>query len=99
MVDYHVDYSALEFHNHNPYKRVESVGDLIDESKPYYLVMHAEQYPDLKNDLPDSKILQTFPWIRQEKFIPTLFNLEKRKKDTEELVLILVPETAKKARK
>jgi hypothetical protein len=90
MVDYHIDYSSLEFHNKNPYIRVENSVELANIETPYYLVLHKEDWGDLKELIPDAKIIETFPWIRQEKFIPTLFNLDKRNKNTEELLLVLV---------
>lgn len=90
LVDYHVDYSSLEFHNQNPYIRVESLSDLKNIERPYYLVLHKEQWDELKDSLDGGKVLESFPWIRQEKYIPTLFSLKKRKEDTEELLLVLV---------
>jgi 4-amino-4-deoxy-L-arabinose transferase-like glycosyltransferase len=94
LVDYHVDYSSLEFHNKNPYLRVESLSDLGVMNESYYLVIHKETWNDIQKSINTGKIIGTFPWIRQEKYIPTLFSLDKRNKDTEELELVLVPEAS-----
>ncbi len=93
LVDYHVDYSSLEFHNKNPYLRVEGLSDLRAIRESYYLVIHKNVWDDIQKSLTAGKIIGVFPWIRQEKYIPTLFSLDKRNKDTEELELILVPES------
>ena len=94
LVDYHVDYSSLEFHNKNPYLRVENLSDLGMMHESYYLVIHKENWNDIQKSLKTGEIIGTFPWIRQEKYIPTLFSLDIRNKDTEELELVLVPEVS-----
>ena len=89
VVDYHVGYSSLEFHNENPYVQVESSMDLKKIDKPYYLILNQDKWDALKSSSDTGVVVDTFPWIRQEKYIPKLFNLKKREQDTEELVLVL----------
>ena len=89
VVDYHVGYSSLEFHNENPYVQVESSMDLKKIDKPYYLILNQDKWDALKSSSDTGVVVDTFPWIRQEKYIPTLFNLKKREQDTGELVLVL----------
>lgn len=99
LVDYKINYSGLEFHNKDPYVRIDNTDDLDKLKKPYYIVVNENDWPDLKSHISNAKILNTFPWIRQEKFIPTIFNLEKRKNDTEQLLVILVPDKVEKESK
>ncbi|MDQ5920913.1 MAG: hypothetical protein QG673_969 [Pseudomonadota bacterium] len=93
LVDYKVNYSSLEFHNNNAYMRVESQGELVTMTKPYYLVVDSQDWQILKPWLPGSVVLDSFPWIRQEKFISTLFSLERRIKTMHNLLVVFVPKS------
>ena len=90
VVDYKIGYSSLEFHNDMQYTRVSNNSELQNLAKPYYLVINSKQLPEIQQLLPNILVLKKFMWIRQEKFIPTLFNDSKRVNDTENLLVIYV---------
>lgn len=94
LVDYQINSSSLEFHSTDRYVRVADPAVLTKIKKPYYLVVNASSWPGLKPSLSGAVILDKFIWIRQEKFIPTLFNLKKRKAAIINLFVVFVPVAA-----
>ncbi|MBP9743360.1 MAG: glycosyltransferase family 39 protein, partial [Burkholderiales bacterium] len=90
LVDYKTNYSSLEFHNNDSYIRSDSLNELTQLTKPYYLVIESDEWLNVKSSFPRSMVLNTFPWIRQEKFVLSLFNLGRRINITENLLLIFV---------
>ncbi len=90
LVDYQVNSASLEFHNRDPYLRIDDVEKLNQIKRPYYLVVDLKQWISIRPQLGATVVLDTFPWIKQEKYIPTLFNIEKRKNDTDTLVVVFV---------
>lgn len=90
LVDYKINYSSLELYTNDSYIRSESINELAQLTKPYYLVIESNEWLNVKQLLPKSVVLNEFPWIRQEKFILSLFNLVRRINVTENLLLVLV---------
>ena len=78
IVDYQVDLNSLEFHTQDHYARIADVAELAQVPKPYYLVVRADEWPQLQEVVPHRVILDKFVWLRQEKFMSTLFNLQAR---------------------
>lgn len=90
IFDYNVNSNSLEFHVDNRYQRVNSLVQLSNYKPPYYLVINAKDYAAAKSVLPLAVLLQTFTWIPQEKFIPSLFNINIRQKNQESADLLLI---------
>lgn len=91
VVDYDLGSSSLEFHLiANRYNRIDNLKQLNNYPKPYYLVMSDNDYTKMHSQIMNATVLQQFIWIPQEKFIPTLFNINLRKKNSQQIDLILV---------
>lgn len=90
VLDYNLDSSSLEFHLLNSYNRINNIQELNTYHRPYYLVLPDSDNVKIQNQLPNAVFLKQFIWIPQEKFIPTLFNINMRKKNSQQIDLILV---------
>ncbi|MFN8770307.1 MAG: ArnT family glycosyltransferase [Neisseriaceae bacterium] len=94
IIDYNVNSLSLEFLTKGIYKRVNTIQGLANESQPFYLVIDENDLKTIndnnKHILSYKLLLGKFDFIKQEKFIPTLFNREKRKKETNTIFLYLV---------
>lgn len=92
LIDYQVNSSSLEFHlnKQQKYQRVENIEQLLKIEKPYYLVIRLNQWMQLKTNFSSTAQLKEFDWMKQEKFIPTLFNKNLREINNEKLVLVKV---------
>ncbi len=88
VVDYQVNLSSLEFNTSNSYSRVENES-LLPRNEPYYLVINEKQWSLLS--LKESTIiLKSFLFIRQDRFIPTIFNHTKRESSIDKILLVNV---------
>ncbi|HMT02242.1 MAG TPA: glycosyltransferase family 39 protein [Burkholderiales bacterium] len=92
LIDYQVNYSSLEFHldKNDKYQRVEDIDKLLEIEKPYYLVINANQWEKIKQKFLSNTVIKDFNWIRQEKFISTLFNKDLKEANTEKILLIKI---------
>ncbi|MBY0379834.1 MAG: glycosyltransferase family 39 protein, partial [Burkholderiales bacterium] len=79
LIDYKVNSLSLELFAKSGYKRVDCSKKIESVNKPYYLVVNDKQTSIAS--LESSNIillLNRFKYIKQEKFIPTLFNEHKQ---------------------
>ncbi len=97
LIDYNVNSLSMELFNHTMYKRIHSYNDLLKENKPFYLLISEGDWKNILIELQNTSlesaqfnVLETFMFIKQDKFIPTLFNTQKRINDTKAILLIKI---------
>lgn len=98
ILDYGVNSNSLEFHSDNSYRRIDNISQLANYKAPYYLVINNTDYIKLKSVLPIATLISTFIWIPQEKFIPTLFNINLRQKNSQATCLLLIQKSSSSSR-
>ncbi len=96
FIDYDVNSLSLEFYTntHHKYYRINDNKQLTKLKKPYYLVIGAQNWSKISNtpQFKNATILNTFKYIKQEKFPQTLLNNNTKEKNLENIDLILVSE-------
>jgi 4-amino-4-deoxy-L-arabinose transferase-like glycosyltransferase len=91
LIDYGINAASLEFWNHNPtlhYERISDTQKLLTLPRPFYLVIENSTLQKLKNTQLTPKVLYTMGWVRQEKFMSSLFNSERKRQNMQQVLLV-----------
>jgi len=94
LVDYQVNSLSLEFLSPHKYQRVADVASLVALAKPYYLVINANNWATVCSGqnkyCASGQVINSFKFVAQDKFIPTLFNSNKLAQNTQNVLLVLI---------
>ena len=94
LVDYQVNSLSLEFLSPHKYQRVADVASLVALAKPYYLVINANNWATVCSGqnkyCASGQVINSFKFVAQDKFIPTLFYSNKLAQNTQNVLLVLI---------
>ncbi len=88
IIDYKVDSLSLEFHTKDPYRRLDSLEQIVNYPSPFYLIAKTTDVTILQERLPNSKIIYRISGATIDKVMANLLHPNKLHDELTDYVVI-----------